>query len=529
MPVVSPAGAGRSALVLLGLLLPCVSTLAAQALPALPDSGGWGVHVLTAARDPRGDVWLGTYGKGIFRLRKGATAWERLVHDTTATSISWDFVHAIAFGPRGQIWYGTVGNGWGLSTDGGTTWRNWTFQQLGPEWQYVTPDGIATRGDTTWVGTADGVQLTTNDGASWTALGDATGAAAKGPADTAYAILNNEYIRRLGLDRRGVLLTSLKGNLRVLHRPGGWTTEPISYPAFAPRNRLLIGGRVWRGTPCGLRVSTDTLPCLKRAPVAGTAPAAPRTTWFRRPIDQGDNPYIDQTYRYGSTMGGNFQQHQGVEFNNPDGTAVYAIGSGKLVYAGRAEQGALTVAIRHDTTVAGPRGPLRVFSVYYHNSSLIAKLGQKVAAGEMISRVGNSGRATNDHMHLEVHAAPGDDVAAIVDSLQRFPQFTTNPELWIDPLPGTGIVAGQVFDAAGKPIPQARVYGIVKPDPVETPFSFAETYGDKAHPHPLYGEHFAVSDVPPGGYVVGVEIAGRRVLRRITVEAGKLTWVVFKP
>jgi hypothetical protein len=35
--------------------------------------------------------------------------------------------------------------------------------------------------------------------------------------------------------------------------------------------------------------------------------------------------------------------------------------------------------------------------------------------------------------------------------------------------------------------------------------------------------------VPPGSYVAGVEINGKRVLRRITVEAGKLTWVVFKP
>src|SRR5207302_868920 len=36
-----------------------------------------------------------------------------------------------------------------------------------------------------------------------------------------------------------------------------------------------------------------------------------RHTWFERPIALADQPYIDQTYRYGSTMGGNFQQHQG--------------------------------------------------------------------------------------------------------------------------------------------------------------------------------------------------------------------------
>jgi hypothetical protein len=208
---------------------------------------------------------------------------------------------------------------------------------------------------------------------------------------------------------------------------------------------------------------------------------------------------------------------------------VLAIGSGRVVYAGPAEQGALTVSIRHDTTVSARGKRYRIYSTYYHNSAIRAKLGQRVAKGALIARVGHTGRATNDHLHLEISASPVDSVAAIVDSLQRFPPYTTNPELWIEPLPKTGIVAGQVFDSAGDAVPQARVYGIIKPEPAETPFSFAETYGDKAHPHPLYGEHFAVSDVPPGTYVVGTEIQGKKVFRQITVEAGKLSWVVFRP
>ena len=39
------------------------------------------------------------------------------------------------------------------------------------------------------------------------------------------------------------------------------------------------------------------------------------------------------------------------------------------------------------------------------------------------------------------------------------------------------------------------------PYPEETPFSFAETYQDQAHPDPAYGEHFAVGDVPAGDLV----------------------------
>jgi hypothetical protein len=526
-----PARAGVLRLLLLGAmdLGSAVNVHAQAGMPPLPDSTGWGVHVLSVARDAQGTIWVGTYGQGIYRLPAGATTWESIRHDTTATSISHDFIQALAFGSRGEVWYGTIGNGWGLSTDGGATWKNWTFDQLGPEWQYVVPSGIVVRGDTTVIGTADGLQVTTNNGGSWTAIGDAIGPRAKGPADSAQPILKSEYVRRTATDRRGWTVASLRGNQRVRRTDTAWVAEPLAFTAFPPTNALLIGNKLIRGTPCGLRPNADTLPCLRQAGDSAGAPRAPLTTWFRRPIALTDNSFIDQTYRYGSTMGGNFQQHQGVEFNNPDGTPVYAIGAGTVVYAGRAEQGALTVTLRHDTTVNAQGRRYRVYSTYYHNSALKVRLGQKVRRGALIALVGNTGRATNDHLHLEISASPTDSLSAVVDSLQRFPPYTTNPELWIEPLAGTGIVAGQVLDAAGAPVRQARIYGILKRDPVETPFSYAETYGDKAHSHPLYGEHFAVSDVPPGTYTVGTEIAGKKVFRVVTVEAGKLTWVVFKP
>lgn len=521
----------RAALLPLLLALAAApAALPAQAdLPPLPDSTGWGVHVLTAARDPQGALWVGTYGQGVFRLPAGGAAWEPFRRDTSGSSISWDFVHAIAFGPRGQVWYGTVGNGWGVSLDGGRTWRNWTYEELGPEWQYVAPDGIVTRGDTTVIATADGLQITTDDGTSWTAIVDAVGPPARGPADTAVPLLASEYVRRVAADRLGWTVTTLRGNQRLRNAGGRWEISPMGAAPFSPANTIVLGRQQYRGTPCGLRPSTDTLPCLRGRAREADPPKDPLTVWLRRPIERPDNPFIDQTYRYGSTMGGNFQQHQGVEFNNPDGAAVLAAGPGRVVYAGKAEQGALTVSIRHDTTLVARGIRYRLYSTYYHNSRVAVKVGDRVRAGQVISRVGNTGRATNDHLHFELAASPTDSLGAIVDSLQRFPPYTTNPELWTEPLPGTGIVAGQVLDATGAPVPQARVYGLLKREPAETPFSFTETYGEHGHPHPLYQENFAVGDVPPGTYVVGTEIGGKRVLRRVTVEPGKLTWVVFRP
>ena len=541
------------------------ATLAAQ-VPSLPDSSGWGVHVLALARGPDSSIWVGTYGQGIFMLRPRATVWEHIQasSDTAKHSISWDFVHAFGFGAQGEVWYGTVGNGWGVSADGGRTWKNWELRQLGPEWQYVAPNGIVTRADTVYIATADGIKVTWDDGKTWRVITDLAGAATA--TDSVMGLIQNQYVLAIALGQasdvdNNLWISDLRG---IAHSPDGGRTwhedfapAPCEGKKCVNRARALLVDlqrRFWVGTEQALfqfgreyggwkRV--DTASTIGRIPFAFPAdtvlrwsaaagetakPGSLRHTWFRRPIDVHDQPYIDQTYRFGSTMGGNFQPHQGVEFNNPDGTQVHAIGDGIVVYAGLAEAGSNTVAIRHDRQLRTEDGQRsQVFSVYYHNSRLLVAVGQKVKAGDVIALVGNTGRATNDHLHLEVHVAPTSDSSKIVAADVRYPPFNRNPELWIEPLPGTGVVAGQVWDTRGQPVQQAHIYGLVKPEPQETPFSFIETYGPRNHSDPLYQEHFAIGDVPPGTYTLGVEIDGKKVSRRIEVKAGKLTRVVFDP
>jgi murein DD-endopeptidase MepM/ murein hydrolase activator NlpD len=486
----------------------------------LPDPTGWGTHVLAVEIAPDGAIWVGTYGQGIYVSRDGTgSEWNHLSSADSA-GISWDFVNAFAFA-EGEVWYGTIGNGWGVSRDGGNTWRNWTFDELGPRWQYVAPGGVRAAGDTVYVATADGLRITADDGETWREVTDRSG-------------LPSKYLLSLEV-------TPVAGEpplVRVTHLRGASTSRD--------------GGRTWehdpdaaeRGPAAGpLRPAPPSPPdtagsaadaILARAAVFRDypAPAGPAAEpgdlapfWFRRPIDPDDNAFLDQTYTYGSTMGGNFQQHQGVEFNNPEGTPVYAIGDGLVAFAGQAEAGANTVAILHDRTLDGQR----VWSTYYHNVDLTVEAGQRVQAGDLIAHVGNTGRATNDHLHLEVHTTPGEDVALVVDPEVRYPPHTRNPQLWIEPLPGTGAIAGRVLDQAGDPVPGARVYGVVKPEPRETPFSFAETYEDRAHPDPRFGENFAIGDVPAGEWVLGVEIGGQRVYRRVRVEAGRVTEVELRP
>ncbi len=595
---------------------------------ALPDTTGWGVHVLGLARSVDGTLWAGTFGEGIYVLRRDSANWENI--RAGEGSIAWDYVNSVIPQGRDTIWYGTVGNGFGVSTDSGRTWRNWTYEELGPEWQYVALEGIRTLGDTVFIATADGVRITWDGGNTWRcviARNGAPGSAAREDRGCAerVAALPNEYVLSIDVGYEGeVRVGTLSG--MAISRDGGVTWEdagtadgvpatrirgiatngdssvwfideskvyvdsladgefveaevhlpglaglpgpprtvtgspppmlpsiatPFGLVAPGDANRFRVyylaaaeryrpAGDVWAVTwwgppfwPLGattvgisrVLAGESPAPAFIDAPSA-PAPTASRRPWLRRPIaDAGANPYVDQTYRYGSTMGGNFQQHQGVEFNNPAGTPVHAIADGTVAFAGEAEAGANVVAILHDTR----EGENYVFSTYYHNTELRVGTGARVRAGDVIATVGNTGRATNDHLHLEVHVAPTEDVSAIVDPENRYPPHTVNPQLWIEPVAGTGVVAGRVLDAAGEPVAGARVHGLVVAYPTETPFSFAETYGDRAHGDPAYGENFAVGDVPAGSYLLGVSIDGQKVWRRVRVAAGQVTWVEFRP
>jgi murein DD-endopeptidase MepM/ murein hydrolase activator NlpD len=98
---------------------------------------------------------------------------------------------------------------------------------------------------------------------------------------------------------------------------------------------------------------------------------------------------------------GTQQQHTGVDLAVPSGTPVHATGAGIVRRASEDAINGKVVIIDHG------RG---VTTAYCHNSELLVSAGDRVEAGQVISKSGTTGRSTGPHVHyqLELGGKPVD-------------------------------------------------------------------------------------------------------------------------
>ncbi|MER5540400.1 M23 family metallopeptidase [Streptomyces mirabilis] len=90
--------------------------------------------------------------------------------------------------------------------------------------------------------------------------------------------------------------------------------------------------------------------------------------------------------------------HTGLDFAAPTGTLIKAVHSGTITEAGWAgSYGYRTILTLDDGTELW----------FCHQSSISVSVGQKVATGDVIGRVGATGNVTGPHLHLEVHPGGG--------------------------------------------------------------------------------------------------------------------------
>jgi murein DD-endopeptidase MepM/ murein hydrolase activator NlpD len=85
--------------------------------------------------------------------------------------------------------------------------------------------------------------------------------------------------------------------------------------------------------------------------------------------------------------------HDGLDIAAPEGTPIRAVAAGEVIYSDQLRGYGNMVILRH----AGG-----IISVYAHNEINLVREGQGVARGEIVARVGSTGRVTGPHLHFEI-------------------------------------------------------------------------------------------------------------------------------
>ena len=96
------------------------------------------------------------------------------------------------------------------------------------------------------------------------------------------------------------------------------------------------------------------------------------------------------TSRFGARWG---RTHTGIDVGAPTGTSIKAAAGGTVIFSGWKGTLGKLVVISHGNGIQ---------TYYGHCSSLLVSTGDTVSAGQLVAKVGNTGRSTGPHLHFEI-------------------------------------------------------------------------------------------------------------------------------
>ena len=240
--------------------------------------------------------------------------------------------------------------------------------------------------------------------------------------------------------------------------------------------------------------------------------------YFNHPLSLSTSHKLNVDYRYGYYYPDEDVVHTGIDIAGDRGDAVLAAAPGKVIFAGYGllngandseDPYGLAVMLRHSFSYEG----YTIYTVYAHLDKVSVTKGAWVESGDKVGAIGMTGNTSGPHLHFEVRIENSNG-----DKVQ-------NPELWLAPLVGHGVLTGRIETTYGmimttktlwlKSLESGKTWTLI-------------TYAPKTKQvDDYYRENFAIGDLPLGEYEISIYYNGLIYKQEFFIAPGAVNYIKF--
>ncbi len=241
--------------------------------------------------------------------------------------------------------------------------------------------------------------------------------------------------------------------------------------------------------------------------------------YFSSPLSISSDHKITTDYRYGYYYTEADVAHTGIDISGTRGEPVLAAAEGTIQFAGygllyggndKEDPYGLAVMIRHDFSYAG----YTLYTVYAHLDKATVSKGDWVEMGSQVGVVGMTGATSGPHLHFEVR---------IDNALGNKVQ---NPELWLAPSVGHGVLVGRVETTGGAIMTTKNLW--LKSLDTGKNWTIVSYSPRTKQVDDYYQENFSLGNLPAGNYEISTYYYYKLYKANIYISPGAVNYVKFQ-